>query len=102
MDASSFISIRSQALTRLGANYPLPIVKSRAEELHQSLQVSSTRPYMAAVVLYLPDLASESGLGAALSNESPLGSLLQAARLWTVRRTMRHHEPRFDSSEADC
>ena len=80
MDSQSFITIRSQATTRLQANYPLPIVKARAEELFQTLQETSSRPYLAAVVLYFPDLASESGLGAALSHESPLTSLLDAAR----------------------
>ena len=80
MDTHSFITIRSQATTRLQANYPLPIVKARAEELFQTLQETSSRPYLAAVVLYFPDLASESGLVAALSHESPLASLLEAAR----------------------
>ena len=80
MDSHSFITIRSQATTRLQANYPLPIVKARAEELFQTLQETSSRPYLAAVVLYFPDLASESGLVAALSHESPLASLLEAAR----------------------
>ena len=80
MDSQSFITIRSQATTRLQANYPLPIVKARAEELFQTLQETSSRPYLAAVVLYFPDLASESGLVAALSHESPLASLLEAAR----------------------
>jgi hypothetical protein len=84
MDSSLFISIRSQALTRLQANYPLPINKPRTEELHQSLRESSTRPYVAAVILYLPNLASESGLGHALSHESPLVSLLEEARLCTA------------------
>ena len=84
MDAHSFVTIRSQATTRLQANYPLPIVKARAEELFQTLQETSPRAYLAAVVLYLPDLASESGLVAALSNESPLASLLEAARFCTA------------------
>ena len=66
MDAPTFISIRSTAMARLQAGYPLPIVKSRAQELHQSLLDTSTRPYLAAVILYLPDLSSESGLGNAL------------------------------------
>jgi hypothetical protein len=79
MDATTFITIRSQAVSRLQAN-----VKSRAEELYQTLQETSTRLYLAAVVLYFPDLASESGLGAALSHESSLASLLEAARLCTA------------------
>jgi hypothetical protein len=84
MDTTTFITIRSQAVARLQASFPLPIVKSRAEELHQSLRESSTRPYLAAVILYLPDLASEAGLGAALSHESPQATLLEAARLCTT------------------
>ena len=84
MDSSSFISIRSQALARLQASFPLPIVKPRAEELHLSLKESSTRPYLAAVILFLPDLASESGLGHALAHESPLVTLLEGARLCTA------------------
>ena len=62
MDTHTFIAIRSQATARLQAIYPLPIVKARAEELFQTLQETSSRPYLAAVVLYFPDLASESGL----------------------------------------
>jgi hypothetical protein len=84
MDTTTFITIRSQAVARLQAGFPLPIVKSRAEELHRSLQESSTRPYLAAVILYLPDLASETGLGVALSHESPQATLLEAARLCTT------------------
>jgi hypothetical protein len=52
MDATTFITFRSQAVSRLQAN-----VKSRAEELHLS-QETSTRPYLAAVVLYLLHMRS--------------------------------------------
>ena len=79
MDSATFSDIRRQATDQLRLSYAAPFSPQGAQALLDSLSEASSAPYLAAVIIFLPQFATQTELSLALSAETPQGALLSVA-----------------------
>ena len=84
-----FSDIRRQAMDQLRSTYAAPFSTQGAQALLDSLSEASSAPYLAAVIIFLPQFATQTELSQALSAETCQGDLLSAAR-GCVERLQAH------------
>ena len=89
MDSATFSDIRRQATDQLRLSYAAPFSPQGAQALLDSLSEASSAPYLAAVIIFLPQFATQTELSLALSAETPQGALLSVAR-GCVQRLLAH------------
>ena len=84
-----FSDIRRQAMDQLRSTYAAPFSTQGAQALLDSLSEASSAPYLAAVIIFLPQFATQTELSQALSAETCQGDLLSVAR-GCVQRLQAH------------